>query len=204
MSARFTQVGRKRALQMYADWTDRIAAGELPDAAPSRPQGKERNVVVTLWDWADPKVYLHDEISSDKRNPVVNPNGPIYGALEASGDYMPVVDPVRNTSSMIKLTYRDADTPSEGDTPPAAPSPYWGDEVIWTSRANAHSFSMDEKGRVWIAARMRANQTKPYCLFMAQGGNRDSQEARCLQYRHPVLDFDFDAVDLQRWHGILL
>ncbi len=163
MSARFTQVGRKRALQMYADWTDRIAAGELPDAAPSRPQGKERNVVVTLWDWADPKVYLHDEISSDKRNPIVNPNGPIYGALEASADYLPVVDPVKNTSSMVKLTYRDPDTPSEGDTPPAAPSPYWGDEVIWTSRANAHSFAMDEKGRVWIAARMRANQTKPYC-----------------------------------------
>jgi hypothetical protein len=163
MSARFTQVGRKRALQMYADWTDRIAAGELPDAAPSRPQGKERNVVVTLWDWAAPKVYLHDEISSDKRNPVVNPNGPVYGALEASGDYMPVVDPVHNTSTMVKLTYRDPDTPSEGDTPPAAPSPYWGDEVIWTSRANAHSFAMDEKSRVWIAARMRANQTKPYC-----------------------------------------
>ena len=34
MSVRFTQVGRKRALQMYADWMDRIAAGELPDAAP--------------------------------------------------------------------------------------------------------------------------------------------------------------------------
>jgi hypothetical protein len=163
MSARFTQVGRKRALQMYADWTDRIAAGELPDAAPSRPQGKERNVVVTMWDWADQKVYLHDEISSDKRNPIVNPNGPIYGALEASADYLPVVDPVHNTTSMVKLTYRDPDTPSEGDTPPAAPSPYWGDEVIWTSHANAHSFSMDDKGRVWIAARIRANQTKPYC-----------------------------------------
>jgi hypothetical protein len=163
MSARFTQVGRKRALEMYADWTDRIAAGELPDAAPSRPQGKERNVVVTLWDWAGPKVYLHDEIASDKRNPIVNPNGPVYGALEASGDYLPVVDPVHNTASMVKLTYRDPDTPSEGDTPPAAPSPYWGDEVIWTSRANAHSFAMDEKGRVWIAARIRANQTKSYC-----------------------------------------
>ncbi len=163
MSARFTQVGRRRALAMYADWSDRIANGELPDAAPSRPQGKERNVVVTLWDWADPKVYMHDEIASDKRNPVVNPNGPVYGALEASGDYMPVVDPVHNTSSMIKLTYRDPDTPSEGDTPPAAPSPYWGDEVIWTSRANAHSFAMDEKSRVWIAARVRANQTKPFC-----------------------------------------
>src|SRR5437660_1555301 len=64
MSARFTQVGRPRALAMYADWTDRIAKGELPAATPSRPQGIERNVVVTMWDWADPKVYLHDAISS--------------------------------------------------------------------------------------------------------------------------------------------
>jgi hypothetical protein len=30
-----------------------------------------------MWDWADPKVYHHDEISSDKRNPTVNANGPI-------------------------------------------------------------------------------------------------------------------------------
>src|SRR6478672_13528469 len=96
MSARFTQVGRARALGMYADWTDRIAAGELPAAEPSRPQGKERNVVVTMWDWADPKVYLHDAISTDKRNPTVNANGPIYGALEESGDYFPVVDPKTN------------------------------------------------------------------------------------------------------------
>src|SRR5579864_8284883 len=79
MSARFDQVGRQRALAMYADWTDRVAHGELPSAAPSRPQGKERNVVVTLWDWADPKVYLHDAIASDKRAPNVNANGLIYG-----------------------------------------------------------------------------------------------------------------------------
>jgi hypothetical protein len=72
MSARFTQVGRQRALAMYADWTDRIAAGELPSVEPSRPQGRERNVVITMWDWADPKVYMHDEIASDKRNPTVN------------------------------------------------------------------------------------------------------------------------------------
>src|SRR5579872_2536024 len=39
MSARFTQVGRQRALGMYADWTDRIAAGELPTMAPPRPRG---------------------------------------------------------------------------------------------------------------------------------------------------------------------
>ena len=59
---------------MFADWTDRIAAGELPPAPP-RPQGVERNVVVTLWDWADPTGYLHDEVSTDKRNPTVNGYG---------------------------------------------------------------------------------------------------------------------------------
>ena len=79
---------------MFADWTDRIAAGEVPPAPP-RPQGVERNVVITQWDWADPKAYLHDEVSTDRRNPTVNANGPIYGALELSADYLPVLDPVR-------------------------------------------------------------------------------------------------------------
>src|SRR5688572_30855968 len=51
--------------------TDRIAAGEVPPAPP-RPQGLERNVVVTQWDWADPKAYLHDVVSTDRRNPRVN------------------------------------------------------------------------------------------------------------------------------------
>ena len=32
MSNRFTQVGRARALSMWADWSDRIAKGELPSA----------------------------------------------------------------------------------------------------------------------------------------------------------------------------
>ena len=101
---------------MYADWTDRIAAGELPAATPPRPQGKERNVVITMWDWADPKVYLHDEIATDKRNPTVNANGPIYGALEASADYMPVMDPKTHTASEMKLTVRDPNTPSVAQT----------------------------------------------------------------------------------------
>ena len=174
MSNRFTQVGRPRALAMWADWTDRIAGGELPTAAPARPQGRERNVVVTLWDWADPKAYLHDEIASDKRNPTVNPNGPIYGALEASADYMPVVDPKTNTATQIKLTVRDPKTPSEANTPPAQPSPYWGEETIWTSQANAHSFAMDKQARVWIAARMRQNQTSDFCK---QGSAHPSAKA---------------------------
>lgn len=163
MSARVTQVGRQRVLSMYADWTDRIAAGEMPTAVPPRPQGKERNVVITLWDWADPKVYLHDEIASDKRNPTVNPNGLIYGALEESGDYLAVLNPKTNTASMIKIGPRDPDTPSAADIPPAAPSPYWGDETIWTSKTTVHSFAMDRQGRVWAAGRVRKPQTPAWC-----------------------------------------
>jgi hypothetical protein len=163
MSARFTQVGRQRALGMYADWTDRIAGGELPAAAPERPQGRERNVVITMWDWADPKTYLHDEISSDKRNPTVNPNGPIYGALEESGDYLPVIDPRTNSASRVKLTVRDPNTPSSADQPPAAASPYWGDEAIWNSQTTVHSFAMDKQGRVWAAARVRKGETPAWC-----------------------------------------
>src|SRR5712691_88676 len=44
----------ERAIKLFAEWTDRIAAGELPFAQPERPKGIERNVVVTLWDWSQP------------------------------------------------------------------------------------------------------------------------------------------------------
>jgi len=174
MSARFTQVGRARALAMYGDWTDAVAKGKLPDAAPARPQGRERNVVVTMWDWADPKVYLHDEIGTDKRNPTVNANGPVYGALEESADYMPVVDPVHNTATQIKLQVRDPKTPSQANNPPAQPSPYWGDEAIWTAQTTAHSFAMDGSARVWIAARIRPNATPAFCQ---QGSSHPSATA---------------------------
>src|SRR5262249_25185937 len=51
----------------FADWTDRIAKGELPHAKPPRPSGVERNIVVTTWEWGDAKKYLHDLIASDRR-----------------------------------------------------------------------------------------------------------------------------------------
>src|SRR6266478_9840619 len=82
------QLGKPRALKMFADWTDRIAAGEYPKEAPPRPQGIERNVVITQWDWAGPTVYLHDEITTDRRHPTVNANGLVYGALEVSADFL--------------------------------------------------------------------------------------------------------------------
>ena len=57
MSAGLNNFGRRRVLEMFADWTDRVAAGEVPPAPP-RPRGLERNIVITQWDWADPKCVL--------------------------------------------------------------------------------------------------------------------------------------------------
>ena len=174
MLGRLTRAGKARALGMYADWTDRIAAGEYPAVAPPRPQGVERNVVISMWDWADPKAYLHDAISSDKRNPRVNANGPLYGALEASDDYMPVADPVNHTSSRVQLEVRDPSTPRSGSVGPQASSVYWGEEVIWNSQTNAHSFAMDAQARVWVASRVRTNQTPAFCR---EGSTHPSAQA---------------------------
>ena len=162
MSNGLNRMGRQRTLEVFADWTDRIAAGELPEAPP-RPQGIERNVVITQWDWADPKVYLHDEVSTDKRNPTVNANGPIYGALEASADYVPVLNPADHVSGQVALPVRDPDTPMAAGQPLQA-SPYWGDEAIWTSRANAHNPMLDHQGRLWLTSRVRPRENPAFCL----------------------------------------
>ena len=154
-------LGRERTLQVFADWTDRVKAGELPPAPP-RPQGIEQNVVITMWDWADPKAYLHDVVTTDRRNPTVNANGLMYGALELSADYLPVLDPRGHEAGRVPLTVRD---PKTAPTNPAmpAPSPYWGDEVIWTSRTNVHNPMFDEKGRVWITATIRPPENPAFC-----------------------------------------
>jgi hypothetical protein len=154
-------LGRERALKMFADWTDRIAAGELPPA-PARPQGLERNVVVTMWDWADPKAYLHDVVSTDRRNPKLNANGPVYGALELSADYLPVLDPVHHTTSQVPLTVRDPNTPRTS-AQFMQPSAYWGEEVPWTSKNNVHNPMFDELGRVWITSVVRPNDNPAFC-----------------------------------------
>ena len=154
------QMGAPRTLKMFAEWTDRIAAGAVPPTPP-RPQGLERNVVITMWDWADPKAYLHDLVSTDRRNPTVNANGPVYAVLEASADYMPVLDPSTHTASRVPVTVRDPNTP--GPAPVAAPSPYWGTEAIWTSQGNVHNPMLDERGRVWITSRVRPPDNPAFC-----------------------------------------
>src|SRR5215510_5029608 len=142
-----SRFGAQRGISYFADWTDRIQKGEIPFAKPVRPQGIERNIVVTLWDWGREKAYLHDEIASDRRNPRVNANGRIYGSPEYSTDWIPILDPVTHTS---------------------------GEEKIWDSQTNSHNPMMDQLGRTWFTSQVRPAETPPFCQ---QGSSHPSAKA---------------------------
>ena len=157
------------SFKYLGDWTDRVARGELPRTKPERPQGAERNVVVTLRDWMDDKHYLHDLISSDKRHPTVNSNGPLYGSPEYSSDTMPILDVVENKATSFHMPVRDPQMPlslgpgQAAALKPLKPSPYWGDEAIWDTRVNNHDSMLDKDGRVWLAAAIRAPENPAWC-----------------------------------------
>ncbi len=150
-------------IKYMAEWTDRIAAGALPAQVPERPSGVERNVVATVRDWSSPRFYMHDLSGTDRRNPTINGYGRLYGAPELSTDEMPVLDPVANTATVFNLPVRDEDTPTTNDAAVVAPSPYWGDERIWDSKANVHNPMLDQDGRVWLTARIRPPEAPDFC-----------------------------------------
>ena len=162
MYAYTNRFGKDRLLKLYADWTDRIAGGEYPREAPPRPQGVERNVVITQWDWADPREYFHDAVASDKRNPAVNANGPIYGVHELSSDNMSILDPRTHQATQVTIPVADQSMPGVAHRV-GLPSPYWGEEVYWNTKTNTHSNVMDQKGRLWNTSRTRPPANPDFC-----------------------------------------
>lgn len=171
MAGSIARLGPERGIEMFADWTDRIARGELPATAPRRPEGLERNMVVTLWDWASPTTYQHDAISTDKREPTLNANGLVYGSPEESTDEVPVLDPVAHRTWTIRHPYAHPETPTSADNP-LGTSPFWGDEVIWDSRTSIHNPIIDHRGLVWFTARIRPAEAQP--AWCRQGGDHPS------------------------------
>jgi len=155
--------GRDKALEFFADWTDRIAAGEYPKEGPPRPKGIERNVIITEWDWSDPEYYVHDAISTDKRNPNVNANGALYGPNEVSSDNVSVLNPSTFVTSEVQLPQRDPSAPFASEQELIEPWTYWGNEIIWRGRSAPHSSVMDARGRVWTASAFRPQANPDFC-----------------------------------------
>ena len=172
MSAAMDRFGRARGVAMFADWTDRIAAGELPPRPP-RPKGVERNLVVTLWDWGTDSSFIHDEITTDKRNPTLNGGGPVYGVSAGHGT-LTVVDPNENTAVELKIPVRPEDQDSVASRFPqmqVEPSYYWGEQLLWgrggpdghENASDPHNPMMDGEGRVWMTSKVRNRPNPDWC-----------------------------------------
>ncbi|MDE0828297.1 MAG: carboxypeptidase-like regulatory domain-containing protein [Vicinamibacterales bacterium] len=190
MSSSFQRLGDQRV--MFADWTDRIAAGESPTQTPPRPVGVERNVVVTLWDWGTETDGRTDSTASDVRDAGVNANGLIYGVVQPS-DILTVLDPITHTASVIPI-------PSTGPTIQAQTptSPYWGDDPVWARQADPRSVAMDGDGRVWLTGRVRAADAQP--AFCTEAGNRFAAHFPVPRGSRQVFMYDpetetFDEID---------
>ena len=164
MSGVLNRFGRERGLAMFADWSDRIAAGEVPEAPP-RPRGVERNLVLTMWDWAGETSYVHDEVTTDKRDPTVNGGGLVYG-VSITTDKLVITDTERHRSIELDVPLREPRemVPSMFPTAPGfEPSPYWGDEIIFDAPANPHNPMMDARGRVWLTSTVRRRENPDWC-----------------------------------------
>jgi len=149
--------GFDRGLDMLSDWSDRIAKGELPPTPP-RPQGVERNIVLTVWDFSVPTGFPHDTTTTMRQKPTENAYGPIYSPDWAAGA-LAVLDPATNEKYMLNVPLpNEADRPkfpTFSNTQVDYPSPYWGNEVVRRDNINAGPTMMDSKGRIWFNVQTR-------------------------------------------------
>ena len=162
MSRALDRFGRERVLEMFATWSDRIATGGVPPEPP-RPQGVERNLVLTMWEWGGETSYVHDEVTTDKRQPTVNGNGLVYG-VSISNDALLITDTQAHRLVELSIPLREAGVPSYFPTEPGfEPSPYWGDEIIFDAPANPHNPMMDGQGRLWLTSAIRQRRNPGWC-----------------------------------------
>lgn len=117
--------------QMFYDWSDAIAAGAYPEPAPPRPAGLERNVVLSLWDWATPQGSRSDAQGTYEGDPTFNANGRVYG--------------VHQEDTM--LSWLDPQTHEVGRVELDAPG--------------LRSIAMDGQGRLWATAQLPRGEAPP-------------------------------------------
>ena len=154
---------REIGLGFYADWTDRIAKGEIPEAPP-RPQGLERNVVISSWDIGEGNSFVHESGSTDKRNPRVNAYGSVYG-VDWHNNSIVVLDPLEHRQESIPLPTKEPASVVGTMTSQTIdlPSPYWGEEIVMHDIGGPDTPMVDSHGLVWTANRVRRPPNPEYC-----------------------------------------
>jgi hypothetical protein len=159
MIGMLSQMGPQRA--MLADWTERIAKGEYPMEAPARPSGMERNLVISMWDWGTSSSYAHDEAATDKRDIRRNAGGRVWGPSQFH-DTLMWVDPNEGKAGEIPI-------PTTAPLSSGGKSLHFGEDILWKASVEPRSAAIDEKGRVWIAAKYRTTEQQP--AFCKEGSS---------------------------------
>ena len=117
-----------------------------------------------MWGWGHPQGMVHDNVSTDKRDPTLYPGGPIYGV---GGAGLVVTDIATRQSIRMDLPTR-IERPRRSNSyqgsSTAVPSLYYGDESAGLISRGAHNPMMDGKGRVWITQSVRPAEVPAWCL----------------------------------------
>ena len=140
-------LGKRILRESLADWGTRIAGGEVPPAPP-RPSGIERNMVISQWAWGRDDSYIHDNVSTDKRNPTLYPSGKVWG-IDIGQSFLWELDPKTHAMTGHEVPRRDG---------PGRDPERLGRIQGSTS---SHNPMLDDKGNVWLTTAVRGFRDTP-------------------------------------------
>ncbi len=143
-------LGDVHALDMFSDWTDRIMAGEVP-RQPPRPDGVEQNLVLTQWGWSNDLGFVHDNVSTDKRDPTLYPDGQVFGVAQTQG-LLTVTNPNTHESRELVIPMREEIKRTSGTS------------YIGGKPSNPHNPMLDDKNRVWMTSTIRPAKNPDWCM----------------------------------------
>ena len=175
MNNQMNAMGRQRALDVFTDWTDRINAGEVPPTPPRPSQYPEQNIVISQWTWTDPGVFVHDNISTDKRAPWLERYryGRVFGVSQSHAK-MPATDPNANATEDLFM-----------------------DNLARTGNAwNIHNPMLDENGILWTTSSVRREQNPAWC-FDPNSPNESVQRFPISESGRQLAFYDLNTEETQ-------
>ena len=143
-----------------------------PTASPRancRPRSRrarkasERNVVITQWDFSDPKHYLHDITATDKRKPTLNRERPdLRRGRELDRPHPGARSGAvtRRRTSRCRCAIRRR---RRRRTIRCRPRPTGATRRSGTARPARTTRCIDEKGRVWFTSRVGPPANPDFC-----------------------------------------
>jgi hypothetical protein len=139
-------------MELFANWSDKIAAGEVPPQPP-RPTGKEARYILTQWAHGTPYTYAHDESSTNRHYGTVNINGPIW-AVDIGQDYYYELDIVNNRQRGWKV-------PTLYELPAWCDQPGFCTWTVYNNPAHPHTSDIGPDGRIYASTLIRLREDQP-------------------------------------------